>query len=526
MHILVADPLSEAGLRYLQEQHGFKVDYRPESSVPELLAEIGQADGLIVRSKTKVTPAVLDAAPKLRVIGRAGAGVDNIDVKAATQRGVLVMNTPGVNSVSAAEHAFTLLLALARRIPLVDAALRRGNWRKTGLIGQELGGKQLGIVGLGQIGSLVAQRALGFQMKVLAFDPFVGDKYAADLGVELLSLEDLLRQSDFVSLHLPLNEKSKGLICRRTLKLMKKGAFLVNAARGALVVEEDLADSLEAGHLGGAGLDVFQAEPQVNPRLLASDRTVLTPHIAGSTVEAQAKVGLDIAVQISDYLLHEVISHAINFPSISNQELAQILPYAKLGEKLGSFISQIAQLRVSEIGIRYYGDWTNLNYKPVTNYILKALLQPILSEEVNEVNAHARAKERGISVEESLSGRKRAYSNLISIQLRSSDQVEWVEGALLHQGSPRLVSVDGIPVETHLGEHILFFRNRDKPGVIGLLGTILGREKINIASFVLGRGEEHPYAVGVLNTDSQIPEKVSDEIRAIAALQFARVVRL
>ncbi len=526
MHILVADPLSEAGIQYLQEQPGFEVAYRPDSSVPELLAEIQRAEGLIVRSKTKVTPAVLDAAPKLRVIGRAGAGVDNIDLEAATQRGVLVMNTPGVNSVSAAEHAFTLLLALARRIPLGDAALRQGSWSKKSLIGQELNGKRLGVVGLGKIGSLVAQRALGFEMKVLAFDPFVGERYAADLGVDLLSLEDLLQQSDFVSLHLPLNEKSKGLICQRTLKLMKEGAFLVNAARGELVVEEDLADALEAGHLGGAALDVFEAEPEVNPRLLASDRTVLTPHIAGSTIEAQAKVGLDIAVQISDYLQHEVISHAVNFPSISTQELAHILPYAKLGEKLGSFISQISRLRVSEIGIRYYGEWTNSNYKPVTNYILKALLQPILSEEVNEVNAHARAKERGISVEESLSDRKRAYSNLISIQLRSSDQVEWVEGALLHQGNPRLVSVDGIPVETHLGEHILFIRNRDKPGVIGLLGTILGREKINIASFVLGRGEEHPYAVGVLNTDSQIPEKVGDEIRAIGALQFAQVVRL
>ena len=360
MHILVADPLSEAGIQYLQEQPGFAVTYRPESSVPQLLAEIRSADGLIVRSKTKVTQAVLDAAPKLRVIGRAGAGIDNIDLEAATQRGVLVMNTPGVNSVSAAEHTFTLLLALARRIPLVDAALRRGSWSKTGLIGQELGGKRLGVVGLGKIGSLVAQRAVGFQMKVLAFDPFVGDRYAADLGVDLVSLEDLLQQSDFVSLHLPLNEKSKGLICRRTLMLMKEGAFLVNAARGGLVVEEDLAAALEAGHLGGAALDVFEVEPEVNPRLLASDRTVLTPHIAGSTVEAQAKVGLDIAVQISDYLQHEVISHVINFPSISNQELAQILPYAKLGEKLGSFISQISRLRVSEIGIRYYGDWTSL----------------------------------------------------------------------------------------------------------------------------------------------------------------------
>lgn len=370
MHILVADPLSEVGIQYLREQPGFEVAYRPESSTPEVLAEIRSTDGLIVRSKTKVTRAVLDAAPKLRVIGRAGAGVDNIDLETATQRGVLVMNTPGVNSVSAAEHAFTLLLALARRIPLADSALRQGRWSKTGLIGQELSGKRLGIVGLGQIGSLVAQRALGFQMKVLAFDPFVGEKYAADLGVDLLSLDDLLRQSDFVSLHLPLNEKSRGLICRQTLKLMKEGAFLVNAARGELVVEEDLADALETGHLGGAGLDVFEAEPEVNPRLLASDRTVLTPHIAGSTAEAQAKVGLDIAVQVSDYLQHEVISHAINFPSISNQELALILPYAKLGEKLGSFISQISRLRVSDIGIRYYGDWTNLNYKPVTNYIL------------------------------------------------------------------------------------------------------------------------------------------------------------
>lgn len=526
MKILITDPISQEGVDYLEKQSGLEVVCQTDLSKDALLSEIRDADGLIVRSRTKVTQDVIEAASQLRVIGRAGAGVDNIDLDAATRKGVVVMNTPGGNSVSVAEHAFALLLALARRVPFADPSLRSGAWDKKAFVGQELQNKTLGLIGLGKIGAIMAQRAQSFQLKVLAYDPFVSEEYVRDLGVELKTLEEVLSESDFVSLHAPLNEKTKGMIGKDTLKLMKKGAFLINAARGELVVEEDLADALEKGHLGGAALDVFEDEPEVHPRLLASDRTVLTPHIAGSTVEAQSKVGYDIARQVADYLQNEVIVNAVNFPSMTPKELEQIQPYLGLAEKLGSFISQISQIRLSEIGIRYYGDFAHLNYKPISNYILKAILKPMLSEEINQVNARNYARERGISVIETVSSRQRSYSNLISIQLRSPEKTEWIEGAILHKGHYRLVSIDGIPIETELGEHILFIRNEDTPGVIGLVGTILGKAKINIASFVLGRDGDGAHAVGVVNTDGEIPEKAMQEIRNIPAVQFLLLIRL
>ena len=422
MKILITDPISEEGVDYLKQQPDFEVVCRFDLSLEALLSEIRDAEGLIIRSKTQVTQAVIEKASQLRVIGRAGAGVDNIDLKAATRKGVVVMNTPGGNSISVAEHAFALLLALARRIPFADPSLRSGEWNKKAFIGQELQNKTLGLVGLGKIGSLMAQRAPAFQLKVLAYDPFVSEDYTRDLGVELRSLKEVLSQADFVSLHAPLNEKTKGIICKDTLQLMKKGALLINAARGELVVEEDLADALEKGHLGGAALDVFENEPNVHPRLLASDHTVLTPHIAASTVEAQSKVGYDIAQQVAAYLQSEVIVNAVNFPSMTPKELEQIQPYLGLADKLGSFISQVSSIRLSEIGIRYYGDFANLNYKPISNYILKAILKPILSQEINQVNARNYAEERGISVIETVSSRQRSYSNLISIQLRSPEK--------------------------------------------------------------------------------------------------------
>ncbi|MDA2927696.1 phosphoglycerate dehydrogenase [Acidobacteria bacterium AH-259-G07] len=526
MKVLITDPLSEEGIDHLKQQTGLEVIYQPELPPDALLSEVRDAEALIVRSKTQVTREVIEAGCCLRVIGRAGAGVDNIDLAAATRKGVVVMNTPGGNSTSAAEHAFGLLLAMARKIPFADASLRGGDWKKKALVGQELQNKTLAIIGLGKIGSILAQRAQSFHMKVVAYDPFVSEKYAGDLDVELLSLEELLSRSDFVSLHVPLNEKTQGLICERTLKLMKKGALLINTARGGLVVEEDLAAALEEDQLGGAALDVFENEPNIPPALVRSDATVLTPHIAGSTAEAQSKVGYDIAVQVANYLQHEMILNAVNFPSMTSKELEHIQPYLRLGEKLGSFVSQISQIRISEIGIRYYGDLTQVNYKPISNYILKAILKPILSEEINQVNARNYAEERGISVIETMSSRQRSYSNLISIQLRSPQKTEWIEGAILRKGNLRLVSIDGIPVETELGKQILFIRNEDTPGVIGRVGTILGEARINIASFVLGRDRDQPHAVGVVNTDGEIPEEVLQGIHNIAAVKFAQVIHL
>jgi D-3-phosphoglycerate dehydrogenase len=393
-------------------------------------------------------------------------------------------------------------------------------------MGQELQGKTLGVLGLGKIGSVLAKRAMSFEMNVVAYDPFVTEQYAKDLGVELLRLDEVLKRCDFLSLHLPVNEKTHRLISKGNISRMKPTAAIINTARGKLISEEDLAEALEQGRLSGAALDVFENEPQINPRLVSSDKVILTPHIAGSTEEAQAKVGYDIAVQIADYLLRDAIVNAVNFPSISPKDLAHVLPYAQLGERLGALISQICGIRVSEIGIRYYGDLTQINYKPITNYILKAVLAPMLSDVVNEVNALSCAKERGILVRETVSSRERSYSNLISIQLVSPEGTEWVEGAILRHGSFRLVSVDGIPVESQLGGTMLLIRNDDTPGVIGQVGTILGDARVNIASFVLGRGGDHPHAVGIASTDSAIPADCLERIRAIPAVKFAQVVEV
>ncbi len=524
--ILVADSMSAEGLQYLQQQEGFQVVNKPALSPEELLREVEDADALIVRSKTKVTAPVIEAARKLRVVGRAGAGVDNIDLDAATRRGIVVMNTPGGNSVSAGEHAFALLLSLARKIPFAHQSLKEGKWNKSAFTGRELQGKTLGVLGLGKIGSVVARRGLGFQMRVVAYDPFVSEAYAADLGVELGPLEEVLSQSDFLSLHLPANENTRHLIQKRTIEQMKPGALIINAARGSLIREDDLVEALESGRIGGAALDVFENEPNVSERLRQAPNVILTPHIAGSTQEAQAKVGYDIAVQIADFLLRDVIVNAVNFPSVTTKELASLGPFVALGQKLGSFLGQINQIRVSEIGIRYYGELAQSNYKPLTNYILQAILRPILSEAINPVNARRMAAERGISVIESVSSRERSYSNLISIQLRSTEEIEWLEGAILHQGNLRLVSVDGIPVETPLGDHLLFIRNEDRPGVVGQLGTILGESAINIGSFTLGRSTEKDYAVGVINTDTAVPAPVLERIRALPAIRFARVISL
>ncbi|UCF37191.1 MAG: phosphoglycerate dehydrogenase [Acidobacteriota bacterium] len=526
MKILVSDKMSAEGIEFLESQPGFTVVNRPGMDPDELLKEVADAHALIVRSKTKVKPEVIAAAKNLRVVGRAGAGVDNIDLEAATRRGIVVMNTPGGNSVSAGEHAFALLISLARKIPFAHASLKSGQWNKAAFMGSELQGKTLGIVGAGKIGSVLAKRALGFEMSVLVYDPFISESYAADLGVELCDLDELYAQSDFISLHSPMNEKTKHMINRETLAKMKGGAILVNAARGGLINEADLIEALESGQLAGAALDVFENEPNVSEALRNTDNVIFTPHIAGSTLEAQAKVGFAIAVQITNYLKEDVIVNAVNFPSMSTTEMASLEPYIRLGEKLGSLVGQICRTRVSEIGLRYYGDLPQMSYKPLGNYILKSILAPVLSEEVNAVNARKMAEDRGISIIETVSNRERAYSNLISIQLRGQDSMEWVEGAILREGNLRLVSVDGISAETQLGDHILFIRNDDTPGVIGQLGTVLGNANINVASFVLGRSDSHDHAVGVVNTDSGISEEVLEQIGEIDAVQFARIVRL
>ncbi len=526
MKLLICDRISPRGLALLKDRDGFSVVYQPGLSGNQLLHEIKDAIALIVRSRTRVSRDVIEAANQLRVIGRAGAGIDNIDLPAATRKGVLVMNTPRANSVSAAEHAFALLMALARRIPRADMSVKAGEWNKTEFLGQELRGKTLGILGLGQIGSLLARHATGFEMRVIACDPFVSQDYASDQNVELEALTSVFENSDFLSLHLPLTDETRGIVCKETLSLMQSSAFLINAARGSLIVESDLLDHLEKGRLAGAALDVFEREPEISQRLRENDRVVLTPHIAGSTVEAQDQVGLTIASQVMNYLEKDAIVNAVNFFSLSTPESAKITAFMELAFKLGSFAAQICDIRVSKVGIRYYGELAGLDYRPISNHILRAVLGPLLAEPVNEVNARTYAGPRGIEVIETVSTRSRGHANLISLQLRNSGETIWVEGSILHQGRIWLVSVDGIPLETPLGNYVLFIRNRDEPGVIGNVGTILGKHHINIASFVLGRADNLNQARGVINTDNPVPAAVMNEIREIPAISYARLVEL
>ncbi|MBI4455705.1 MAG: phosphoglycerate dehydrogenase [Acidobacteria bacterium] len=523
--VLISDNLS-AGVADLLRDAGFAADFRPDISRSELLNCIGNFDALLVRSKTQVDAPLLACARSLKVVGRAGAGVDNIDLDTATRKGILVMNTPGGNSISAAEHTMAMLLALARRIPQADSSMKQGEWDKKRFEGIELLGKVLGLLGLGKIGSEVSKRARAFGMKVIAYDPYIPEKYARDLEVQLLPVEEVFARADFLSLHLPLAEATQGLINDETIARMKPGIRLVNCARGALVDEPALLRGLGQGKIAAAALDVFQQEPSPNQELVGHPNVIATPHIAGSTQEAQEKVGFEIAQQVIDYLRAGVVRNAVNFISISSREFEQVAPYLELGEKLGSLLGQISRIRVSEVGIRYYGDLTSLNYKPISSSILKGLFQSMGIESVNMINAFSQAKERQILIVETSSSRERGFKNLISVQLRNESQTEWVEGALLHRGNLRLISVDGIGLDSPLGSFLLFIRNQDQPGVIGQVGTMLGNNGINIASFTLGRHEERGEAIGVVNTDSAIPADLLRKIQALPAVQFAARVRL
>jgi D-3-phosphoglycerate dehydrogenase len=526
MKVVVADQISEKGVQFLHQQKNIEVVCSPDLPPAQLKEHLKDAKGLIVRSKTRVTQDILDSAPALQVIGRAGAGVDTIDLDTATKRGILVMNTPGGNSVSAAEHAFALMITLARKITLADASMRSGKWEKSRFTGQELQNKTLGILGLGKIGTLLAQRGLGFQMEVVAYDPFISQEYSKDLGVRLVEAADVFRKADFLSLHLPLTDDTRGIVNNQSLSRMKNSAFLINAARGGLVVEEDLAQALETGTIAGAALDVFENEPKISERMRSLKNSILTPHIAGATIEAQDQVGVSIARQVIDYLKDGLVINAVNFPSLSVHDLKHVTPFLQLGKKLGGFAIQTSSIGIDEIGIRYYGGLQDLDYRPISNHILKAILQPMLSEPVNEVNARTTAAQRGINVVETLSSRPRGHSELISIQLRNSGEIEWVEGAILHDGQAWLISVNGIAVETQLDDFAVFIRNEDKPGVIGQVGTILGKSKVNISSFVLGRSDSESQAIGVINTDSEVEQGVIEEICSISAVSFARIIRL
>jgi D-3-phosphoglycerate dehydrogenase len=524
--VLISDPIAEAGIRLLREAAGFQVEIATELSREALARRVRQADALVVRSATKVTAEILAEPGRLRVIGRAGTGVDNIDVEAATRAGVVVINTPGGNSVAAAELTLSLLLASARNIPQANNALRDGRWERKQHLGIEVTGKVLGIVGLGRIGREVARRARSLQMELLGHDPFILPAALEDLGVECVPLEDLLSRSDFVTLHVPLTADTRMLIDAAALARMKLGAHLVNCARGGLVDEAALLEALDKDRIAGAALDVFQEEPPRNRRLLQHPRVVATPHLGASTREAQERVGTEVADKIREFLESGTILDAVNFPSLSREEHMILRPVMDLAERLGCFLGQVAVGGMRRLEVRCYGEFVRRPLKPVMMAAVKGLLSPVLAETVSYVNAPTQAAERGIGVEEGRSNEPTPFSGLLRLVLATDGGRISVAGTLFTAEHPRLVEVDGVPVECDARGHLLFFRNRDVPGVVGRVGTILGKAGVNIAGIRLGRTAGNGEAVSVVNVDSPVPGAAVEEIQELPEILLARAIKV
>jgi D-3-phosphoglycerate dehydrogenase len=492
--------------------------------------ELAEAEALIVRSATKVTADLLDKAPRLRVVGRAGVGVDNIDLDEATKRGVLVMSTPGGSSVSVAEHTFALLLALVRQVPRLDAAMREGRWEKSSS-GAEVRGKTLGLFGLGRIGSEVARRAVAFDMRVLAFDPYISESAAKELSVALVPMEQLLAESDFISLHMAVSALTQNMINAQVIGMMKKGVRIVNAARGELINEADLAAALKSGHVAGAALDVFAEEPPKNCPLVGLPNVIATPHVAGSTAEAQEELGTQVAVQVRDYLVEGVIRNAVNLPALSPEQYRRVRPYLALAERLGSLVSQAAATRPARIRIRYAGELAEVGTHLLRNTVLTGLLNAVLDEKVNVVNAAAVAAARGLTVEEETRRREHGFPHTLEVSALpevSGSLGFSAEGTVLHDGSPRVVSIDGIALETQLDGTVLYLRNNDQPGVIGHVGTTLGKHGVNIATFALGRREAKSgaEAVSLIRLDGEVPESILEPVRQHVAITQAKLIHL
>lgn len=511
--VLIADTMSSLAMEIFAAR-GIEVDVKTDLKTEELKAVIAEYDGLALRSATKATAEVITAADRLKVIGRAGIGVDNIDLHAATERGVVVMNTPLGNSITTAEHAIAMMAALARQIPLADRSTRAGKWEKSRFMGIELCKKELGIIGCGNIGAIVATLALGLRMRVLVYDPYLSPERANALQVERIELDALLARSDIITLHVPITSETCGIIDAEALAKTKPGVLIVNCARGGLVVEEDLKAAIESGHVAGAGLDVFETEPARNNPLFNLDQVIATPHLGASTEEAQENVARQVAEQISDYLLDGGVTNAVNTPSIAAEDMAQLAPYMDLAEQLGSFAGQLTETGLVGTTIEYEGAAASLNCQPLTAIILRGLLHPLL-DFVNVVNAPVIAKERGIDVREVKREQAEDYQTFIRLTVVTERQTRSVAGTLFASDKARIVEIKGIKIEAELSSHMLYFTNADKPGLIGGMGRVLGDANINIASFHLGRAEAGGDAIGLVSIDSDPSVEVLQALRAL-----------
>jgi D-3-phosphoglycerate dehydrogenase len=522
--VLISDKLSPAAVQIFKDR-GVAVDVKTGLDKDELAAIIGDYDGLAIRSATKVTAKLLANAKNLKVIGRAGIGVDNVDIPAATAKGIIVMNTPFGNSITTAEHAIALMLSLARQIPMADASTQAGKWEKNRFMGVEITGKTLGVIGAGNIGGIVCDRAHGLKMKVIAYDPFLAPERAADLGVEKVELDELLRRADFITLHTPLTEKTRNILDEAALAKTKKGVRIINCARGGLVDEVALRKALDAGHVAGAAFDVFTTEPATENPLFGHPNVVCTPHLGAATTEAQENVALQVAEQMSDYLLQGAISNAVNFPSITAEEAPKLRPFIALAEKLGSFAGQLTESGITKLQITYEGEAARLKIKAITSAALSGLLRPMLGD-VNVVSAPVVARERGMIVEETT--REAAagdYDSLITLTVVTERQTRSVSGTVYADGRPRIVNIKGIRMDAEFGHSMIYVTNEDKPGFIGRFASILGDAGINIATFHLGRDREGGDAIALVEVDGPVSADVLDRVLTLPHVRQAKSLR-
>jgi D-3-phosphoglycerate dehydrogenase len=513
MKVLVSDVLSEVGVRIFQETPGIDVDVHTGLTPEELKGIIGRYDGLVIRSATKVTKDIIESATNLKVIGRAGIGLDNVDIQAATQRGIVVMNTPEGNTITTAEHTLAMIMALARNIPQATASLKAGKWEKKQLKGRELFNKTLGLIGVGHIGSIVADRAKGMKMKVLVYDPYITPEAIEKMDLEPVSLEELLGRADFITIHTPKTKETSHMINRETISKMKKGAMLINCARGGIVSEDDLYEALESGHLAGAAMDVFSTEPPGEIPLMTLGNFICTPHLGASTWEAQDNVARDVADQIVSYLLHDTVKNAVNVPSISGELMNILRPYAVLSEKMGALHTQLIESGVTEVQINYLGKITAYDVTPITTAMLKGLLTPILKDDVNFVNAPVVAAERGIKVVESKTQTSEDFASLIMARVISLEGENIISGTIFGNTLPRILRINDFYLEAiPEGQNLLIY-NEDSPGVIGQIGGILGKHGVNIDRMQVGQDKEKEQNVVLLATGSMVSEEVFQELR-------------
>jgi D-3-phosphoglycerate dehydrogenase len=520
--VLISDELSPAAVAIFKER-GIEVDVKTGLTKEELERVIGGYDGLAVRSSTRVTEKVLSAGKRLRVVGRAGIGVDNVDVKTATQRGVIVMNTPFGNAITTAEHALSLLLSLARQIPAADRSTQAGKWEKSRFLGVELMGKTLGVIGCGNVGAVVADRALGLKMKVVAYDPFLSPDRALQLGVEKVELDELLRRADFITLHTPLTDKTRNILSAAALAKCRTGVRIVNCARGGLVDEKALAEAIRRGKVAGAAIDVFEVEPAKESVLFGLDNVICTPHLGASTSEAQEKVALQVAEQMSDYLLTGAVANAVNFPSISAEDAPRLMPWVKLAGELGSFAGQLTEQSLLAVRLEYSGDVARLNTRPLTAAALAGVLAASL-DQVNMVSALAIAKERGIVIEEVTREGPERFGGAVRLSVRTPQYERSLAGTVGPGGHGRIIEVRNIPMDFELMPHMLFVRNQDKPGFIGRIGTLLGEAGVNIATFNLGREKPGGDAICMVAVDEPVSDEVLAKVEALP--HVVRVRRL